>query len=94
LKAASPQTGPGLANAAYDSIYSKALTLVPNAAHVIPFSVPTSVVHLLRHLAPQLVYIQEDLAGVGGEHLAQIKGWVGRVVVVANGGDLEQAERG
>jgi len=82
------------AEAAYDHLYSQALTLVPHPAHIIPFSVSISFVHLLRHLAPQLVYIQEDLAGVGGEHLAQIKGWVGRVVLVANGADLEPAGRG
>jgi len=70
------------------------LTLVPNAAHIIPFSVLSSVVHLLRHLAPQLVYIQEDLAGVDHEHLAQTKGWVGRVMLVENGKALDPEVRG
>jgi len=85
---------PAPADAAYDNLYSHALTLVPHPAHIIPFSVSTSFIHLLRHLAPQFVYVQEDLAGVGGEHLAQIKGWVARVVLVTNGADLEQEGRG
>ena len=85
---------PSPAEAAYDDLHSHALTIVPHPAHIIPFSVSTSFVHLLRHLAPQLVYIQADLAGVDGEHLAQIKGWVGRVVLVANGAYLEPEGRG
>lgn len=38
--------------------------------------------HLLRHLSPSLVYVQEELCGLDGENIKQIEGWVGQIVVV------------
>lgn len=55
-----------------------------------PFATPTGCVHMLRHLAPDTVYIVEALAGQSGEVVEQIRGWVGQVVVVVgtDGGGL------
>lgn len=39
--------------------------------------------HILRHLAPGLVYVSDTLAGDEGEDVAQLKGWVGHTVLVA-----------
>jgi len=49
-----------------------------------PFTTPTGYIHILRHLAPHIVYISdtEVLSGFDGEHIAQLRGWVGQVVVV------------
>ena len=49
---------------------------------VMPFTTPTGYVHLLRHLAPEVVYVQELLSGPGGDHVLHISGWVGQVVLV------------
>lgn len=49
------------------------------------FTSPGGHVHMLRQLAPQLVYVEEKLAGLHGEHADQVKAWVGQVVVVVGG---------
>jgi len=45
---------------------------------------------MLKHLAPDYVYVSESLSGSTGENIAAVKGWVGQVVVVvgADGGAL------
>ena len=47
-----------------------------------PFTTSTGYVHLLRHIAPEIVYVQETLAGPGGDAIFHIAGWVGQVVLV------------
>lgn len=55
---------------------------------VLPFTTPSGHINLLRHLAPEVVYIQDSLSGDHGELVTQMSGWVGQVVVVvgAEGG--------
>lgn len=73
---------------AYTSLQNAALRLVPHPTHVLPFTTPTGHIHLLRNLSPSLVYLQENLSGSDGEHVKQIEGWVGQVVVVVGGEGL------
>lgn len=51
---------------------------------------------ILKHLAPQLVYVSEDLSGSDGDSVAQLRGWVGRTIVVAGEGlaDTETEDEG
>ena len=49
---------------------------------IMPFSTPTGHVHLVRHLSPDLTYIQESLTGKDGELVHHIAGWVRQVVIV------------
>lgn len=63
-----------------------------------PFSTPSGHVHILRHLSPDIVYIQESLTGNEGEAVHHIAGWVRQVVVVVGDegghGDLIDSEDG
>jgi len=68
-------------------LVDKAASLVPHPAHILPFTTPTGYIHVLRHLAPDIVYVQENM--MNGEHqslVAQLKGWVGQTVLVVSGG--------
>lgn len=47
-----------------------------------PFTTPSGYVHLLRHIAPEVVYVQSTLSGPGGDAVKHIAGWVGQVVLV------------
>lgn len=71
-------------NTLYNTLMSQAQTLVNDPTHIIPFTTPTGHLHLLRHLSPALVYLEESLAGSAsdGEVVKQIDGWVGQTVVV------------
>ncbi|KAI9753762.1 MAG: hypothetical protein M1835_000965 [Candelina submexicana] len=64
------------------AMYSQARGLVEKETMVIPFTTPTGHVHLLRHLAPEIVYVQASLSGINGDAVTHISGWVGQVVLV------------
>ncbi|OAL68947.1 hypothetical protein A7D00_7203 [Trichophyton violaceum] len=68
--------------ALYHTLYSQAQAIVDNETMIMPFSTPGGHVHILRHLSPEIVYIQESLTGNNGESVNQISGWVRQVVVV------------
>ena len=73
---------------AFNSLYAEAQALVEKDSMILPFTTASGHVHLLRHLAPDVVYIQESLSGTNGDVVAHISGWVGEIVVVvgAEGG--------
>lgn len=75
-------------NSLYNSIYAQALRLVEKPTMVMPFTTPSGHVHILRHLAPDLVYLTEDLSGVQGEYVEQIRNWVGQVMIVVGAGGV------
>ncbi|KAL8994441.1 MAG: hypothetical protein Q9169_005586 [Polycauliona sp. 2 TL-2023] len=66
----------------FDSLYREAQSMVGNDTMIMPFTTSTGHVHLLRHLAPEMVYLQETLSGPGGDAVSQISNWVGRIVLV------------
>lgn len=47
-----------------------------------PFTTPTGYVHMLKHLAPNLVYIVDALSGTNGSNIADVRNWVGQTIVV------------
>ena len=64
------------------SLRNQALDLVSSPSNFMPFATPTGHVHMLRHLAPSLVYLTESLSGDRGENVEMLKAWVGQIVVV------------
>lgn len=67
---------------AFKTLHTQAQTLVEKDSMIMPFSTATGYVHLVRHLAPDLVYVQESLTGNGGDAVRHISGWVRQVIVV------------
>lgn len=59
--------------------------MVEKPTNVMSFNTPTGYTHMLKHLAPETVYIVDSLAGERGANIESIKGWVGQVVVVVGG---------
>lgn len=74
----------------FRTLYTEAQSLVDSSTMIMPFSTPTGHVHIVRHLSPDLAYIQESLTGKEGELVHHIAGWVRQVVVVA--GDDSDSE--
>jgi len=68
----------------YSTLHSQATRLVENPTMVMPFSTPTGHIHMLRHIAPDLVYIVDALSGVQGRNVEDLKRWVGQTVVVVD----------
>ena len=72
-------------NDLFDLLYKQAGRLVEKPSNVLSFTTPTGFVHMLKHLAPDAVYVVDSLAGDDGSNIDAIRGWVGQVVVVVGG---------
>ncbi|KAL3480333.1 hypothetical protein BJX99DRAFT_254637 [Aspergillus californicus] len=66
----------------FNTLYTQGQAIVDNETMIMPFSTPTGYVHLVRHLSPDTVYVQELLTGPDGSAVQHISGWVRQVVVV------------
>lgn len=66
----------------FKTLYTQAQALVEKESMIMPFSTASGYVHLVRHLAPDLVYVQESLTGSEGDAVQHISGWVRQVIVV------------
>lgn len=68
----------------YEAVNEQAQSLVSHETHVLPFTTPSGHVHILRHMTPSVVYVQESLCGHNGELVDMINGWVGQIMVVVD----------
>ncbi|KAJ6078423.1 hypothetical protein N7467_008176 [Penicillium canescens] len=66
----------------FKTLYTQAQALVEKETMIMPFSTASGYVHLVRHLSPDLVYVQESLTGNEGDAVQHISGWVRQVIVV------------
>ncbi|KAJ5614806.1 hypothetical protein N7528_008460 [Penicillium herquei] len=66
----------------FRTLYTQAQALVEKESMIMPFSTASGYVHLVRHLSPDLVYVQESLTGEKGDAVQHISGWVRQVIVV------------
>jgi len=80
-------SGGSSASPAFNAVYSQALALVEKDTMVLPFTTPTGHVHILRHLGPDIVYLQESLAGDNGEVINHLQTWLRQDVVLVVGAD-------
>ena len=76
-----PETSPPRSKK-FDKLYAEARALVEKETMVMPFTTPEGHIHLLRHLGPEIVYIQEPLTGPNGAVISQITNWVRQIVIV------------
>ncbi|KAB8300039.1 hypothetical protein EYC80_000277 [Monilinia laxa] len=72
---------------AFGPIYNEALGLVEKETMVLPFTTPTGHIQILRHLAPNFVYLQESLAGENGSAITHLQSWLREDVVLIVGAD-------
>ena len=66
----------------FNALYAEAQALVEKDTMIMPFTTPEGHIHMLRHLGPEIVYVQETLTGSRGESISQMKNWVGQNVIV------------
>ncbi|KAK8094763.1 hypothetical protein PG997_001448 [Apiospora hydei] len=77
------------ADRGFNAVYSQALSLVEKDSMIMPFTSSNGHVHILRHLQPEIVYLQESLSGDNGGHITQLQTWLRHDVILivgANGG--------
>ncbi|PHH79619.1 hypothetical protein CDD80_4224 [Ophiocordyceps camponoti-rufipedis] len=84
-KASPPATSGG--SSMFRAIYSQALRLVDREAMILPFTTATGHTHILRHIQPEIVYLQESLSGDNGSVVANLQTWLRHDVVLVVGAE-------
>jgi hypothetical protein len=54
---------------------------------VLPFTTPNGHVHILRHLQPEVVYLQESLAGENGSVVTHLQTWLRHDIILVVGAE-------
>jgi hypothetical protein len=75
------------ANPAFNAVYSQALSLVEKETMVMPFTTPNGHVHILRHLQPEVIYLQESLAGDNGSVVTHLQTWLRHDIILVVGAE-------
>jgi hypothetical protein len=68
-------------------LWTQAQALVEKETMILPFSTPNGHTHVLRHLAPDTVYLQDTLAGKDGDLIIELQRWLRQDVIVVVGAD-------
>lgn len=54
---------------------------------ILPFTTPTGHVHILRHLQPEVIYLQESMAGDNGSIITNLQTWLRHDVILVVGAE-------
>ncbi|KAG5919623.1 hypothetical protein E4U42_006468 [Claviceps africana] len=73
---------------AYHAVYSQALTLVDKETTILPFTTPYGHVHILRHIQPEILYLQESLSGDDGSTIANLQTWMRHDIILVVGAEM------
>ncbi|KKP02314.1 hypothetical protein THAR02_05564 [Trichoderma harzianum] len=86
-EAKSPVIGATAENTLFNAVYSHALALVDKETMILPFTTPNGHTHILRHLQPDIVYLQESLSGDSGSYITNIQTWLRHDIVLVVGAE-------
>lgn len=54
---------------------------------ILPFTTPNAHIHILRHLQPEVVYLQESMTGDSGSIITTLQTWLRYEIVVVVGAE-------
>ncbi|GAP83657.2 putative peroxin 22-like protein [Rosellinia necatrix] len=83
----SPLLTANSAHSTFNAAYSQALALVEKETMVMPFTTAGGYIHMLRHLEPEVLYLQASLAGENGGLVTQLQSWLRHDVILVVGAD-------
>ena len=66
----------------YKTLHNQAQAIVERDSMILPFTTPNGHKHILKSLAPEIVYVQESLSGDEGALITDLSGWVRQIVVI------------
>jgi len=72
---------------AYNAVYAQAQSLVEKDSMVLTFTSPTGHVHILRHIQPEIIYLQESLGGEKGSAVTQLQTWLRHDIILVVGAE-------
>lgn len=63
------------------------MDLVEKEVNVLPFTIPAGYVHILHHLKPEVVYLEESLSGDNGTNVQKLQTWLRYDVILVVGAE-------
>ena len=79
--------GSSTANPVFNAVYSQALAIVDKESMVLPFTTANGHTHILRHLQPEVIYLQESMAGDNGSVISNLQTWLRHEIVLVVGAE-------
>ncbi|KXJ96359.1 hypothetical protein Micbo1qcDRAFT_154911 [Microdochium bolleyi] len=83
----SPLLSSSNVDASFNAVYAQAQALVEKESMIMPFTTANGYTHILRHLQPSVVYLQESLSGPDGSLITQLQTWLRHDVILVVGAD-------
>lgn len=71
----------------YNAVYSQALNIVEKESMILPFTSSNGHVHILRHLSPEVIYLQQSLAGDNGSIVTNLQTWLRHDIILVVGAE-------
>ncbi|KAL1840295.1 hypothetical protein VTJ49DRAFT_584 [Mycothermus thermophilus] len=85
--ARSPLVSASSSDPVYNAIYSQAQSLVEKDSLILTYTSPNGHAHILRHIQPEIVYLQESLAGENGSVVSALQTWMRHDVILVVGAE-------
>ncbi|KAK4156388.1 hypothetical protein C8A00DRAFT_41167 [Chaetomidium leptoderma] len=86
-EARSPLASASASDPAYNAIYAQAQGLVEKDSMILTFTSPNGHTHILRHIQPEIVYLQESLSGDNGSVVTNLQTWLRHDVILVVGAE-------
>ncbi|KAK3990534.1 hypothetical protein QBC44DRAFT_64945 [Cladorrhinum sp. PSN332] len=83
----SPLVGPSAVDPAYNAIYAQAQGLVEKDSMILTYTTPNGHSHILRHIQPEIVYLQESLSGENGSVVTNLQTWLRHDIILVVGAE-------
>jgi len=82
-----PSTPSSATDPAFNAVYTQAQGLVEKDSCVLTFTTPNGHMHILRHIQPEIIYLQESLAGENGSVVTSLQTWLRHDVILVVGAE-------
>jgi hypothetical protein len=79
--------GASSSDPAFNAIYSQAQALVEKDSMILTFTSPNGHSHILRHIQPEIIYLQESLSGHNGSAVTNLQTWLRHDVILVVGAE-------
>ncbi|KXX73426.1 hypothetical protein MMYC01_210330 [Madurella mycetomatis] len=86
-EAKSPVASAPASDPAYNAVYSQAQGLVEKDSMILTFTTPNGHSHILRHLKPEIIYLQESLSGDNGSVVTNLQTWLRHDLILVVGAE-------
>jgi hypothetical protein len=71
----------------FNAIYAQAQALVEKDSQILTFTTPNGHAHILRHIQPEIIYLQESLSGANGGVVTSLQTWLRHDVILVVGAE-------